>query len=77
MLAIPKYPSHPRMNTFTFSITTRTFLPCLREVSSFSLALAFFRSHLAMDTLDLSYILPAAGRTRDLRPLERALTGRT
>ena len=30
-----------------------------------------------MDTLDLGYILPTAGRIRDFHPLERALTGRT
>ena len=38
---------------------------------------SFFRSHLTMDTLDLGYILPTAGRIRDFHPLERALTGRT
>ena len=38
---------------------------------------SFFRFHLTMDTLDLGYILPTAGRIRDLHPLERALTGRT
>ena len=38
---------------------------------------SFFRSHLAMGTLDLSYILPTAGRIRDLHPLERAPAGRT
>ena len=38
---------------------------------------SFFRFHLAMDTLDLGYILPTAGRIRDFHPLERALTGRT
>ena len=38
---------------------------------------SFFRSHLTMDTLDLGYILPAAGRIWDFHPIERALTGRT
>ena len=38
---------------------------------------SFFRFHLTMDTLDLGYILPTAGRIRDFHPLERALTGRT
>ena len=38
---------------------------------------SFFRFCLAADTLDLSYILPTAGRIRDFHPLERALTGRT
>ncbi|MBO4928818.1 MAG: hypothetical protein J6D61_00035, partial [Clostridia bacterium] len=38
---------------------------------------SFFRSRLAMGTLDLGYILPTAGRIRDFHPLERALTGRT
>ena len=38
---------------------------------------SFFRSHLTMDTLDLSYVLPTAGWTRDFHPIERALTGRT
>ena len=38
---------------------------------------SFFRFRLTADTLDLSYILPAAGWIRDFHPLERALTGRT
>ena len=38
---------------------------------------SFFRFHLTMDTLDLGYILPTAGRIRVFHPLERALTGRT
>ena len=38
---------------------------------------SFFRFHLTMDTLDLGYILPTAGRIQDFHPLERALTGRT
>ena len=38
---------------------------------------SFFRFRLATDTLDLSYILPTAGRIRVFHPLERALTGRT
>ena len=38
---------------------------------------SFFRFHLTMDTLDLNFILPTAGRIRDFHPLECALTGRT
>ena len=36
-----------------------------------------FRSRLATDTLGFDYDLPAAGRSRDFHPLERALAGRT
>ena len=35
------------------------------------------RSHLAVGTLALGYILPATGRIRDFHPLERAPAGRT
>ena len=38
---------------------------------------SFFRFRLATDTLDLSYILPTAGRIQDFHPLDHALTGRT
>ena len=38
---------------------------------------SFFRFHLTMDTLDLGYILPTAGRIRAFHPLERAIPGRT
>ena len=38
---------------------------------------SFFRFRLTTDTLDLGYILPAAGWIRVFHPLERALTGRT
>ena len=38
---------------------------------------SFFRFRLTTDTLDLGYILPAAGWIRDFHPLERALTGHT
>ena len=38
---------------------------------------ASFRSHLAVGTLALGYILPATGRIRDFHPLERAPAGRT
>ena len=36
-----------------------------------------FRFRLATDTLGFGYDLPAAGRSRDFHPLERALAGRT
>ena len=36
-----------------------------------------FRFRLAADTLGFGYDLPAAGRSRDFHPLERALAGRT
>ena len=36
-----------------------------------------FRFHLAMDTLDFSYILPTVGRIWDFHPLETCAAGRT
>ena len=36
-----------------------------------------FRFRLTTDTLGFGYDLPAAGRSRDFHPLERALAGRT
>ena len=36
-----------------------------------------FRFRLSTDTLGFGYDLPAAGRSRDFHPLERALAGRT
>ena len=36
-----------------------------------------FRFRLTTDTFGFGYDLPAAGRSRDFHPLERALAGRT
>ena len=41
------------------------------------LPLPSFRFRLATDTLGFGYDLPAAGRSWDFHPLERALAGRT
>ena len=41
------------------------------------LPLPSFRFRLTTDTLGFGYDLPAAGRSRDFHPLERALAGRT
>ena len=51
------------------------FMISVRQASD--LPPASSRSHLAVGTLALGYILPATGRIRDFHPLERAPAGRT